>query len=226
MIHFLTFDIGGVASLTDKDAIVAKGRERWPDFDYAQFGRMMVPHGKRIDKDYWRLIQDGLINPEEYLSAGMCAGKLPDTQKNRDHFRAVLKTFSGNWYSPMLRLVEDLKGNGYHTSILSNNNELLYADNGLVAIVDVSISSHHIHISKPRMKAYELLLQRIGASDPSTVLFTDDKLKNVQGAEDAGINGYLFRSREMPMDEAFGEFVSHLQELHIRADDASIYLQP
>ena len=226
MIHYLTFDIGSVASITDKEAIVAKGREHWPDFTYSDFKRMMIPQGKEIEKDYWRLIQDGLIGAEEYLSASMHAGKLPDIQENRDLFRKVLRTFGGNWYQPILHLAEDLKRNGYHTSILSNNNELLYVEDGLVAIVGVSISSHHIHVSKPRRKAYQILLERIGADDPATVLFTDDKEKNVQGAEEEGIQGYRFRSRELPMDDAFREFVEHLQMLEVKVKEGEEYLKP
>lgn len=224
MFHYVSFDIGGVASASNREAIVAKGAERWPDFTYSDFKRMFIPQWKGMEKDYWRLFQNGLIGADEYLSASMRAGKFPDTEENRQHFRAVLKRFT-NWYHPMLAVAQDLKQQGYHTSILTNNNELLFAEDGLVAIVDTVVSSHQIHVSKPDAQAYKTLLERIGAKNPAEVLFTDDKEKNIRGAEQAGIHGYHFRSRELPMDGAFTEFVHHLKQLGLDMQEPSAYFQ-
>ena len=222
MIRYVSFDIGGVASHSNREAIAAAGAERWPDFTYSDFRRMFVPQWKGMEKDYWRLFQNGLIGADEYLSASMRAGKLPDTEENRQHFRTVLKSFV-NWYQPVLRLAQDLKQQGYHTSSLTNNNELLFTEDGLATIVDTVVSSHQIHVSKPDQKAYATLLERIGTSDPSKVLFTDDKEKNVRGAEEAGIQGYLFRSRELSMDDAFTEFVGYLRQRGVAVKEHGYY---
>ncbi len=224
MFHHVSFDIGGVASASNREAIVAKGAERWPDFTYSDFKRMFVPQWKGMEKDYWCLFQNGLIGADEYLSASMRAGKFPDTEENKQHFRAVLKLFT-NWYQPVLDLAADLKQRGYHTSVLTNNHELLFREDGLVAIVDVVVSSHHIHVSKPDAQAYKTLLERIGSPNPADVLFTDDKEKNVKGAEQAGIQGYHFRSKELPMDEAFTEFVRHLKQVGLDVHEPCAYFQ-
>jgi len=214
-IKYICFDIGNVTVYGGKIERLEKARERWgEDFSKADFKAMMKPD-IGDGRDYWREVQNGQITSEEYLSAAVRGGNLEDTLEEREHFAECLRVFAGNPYQPMIDLAITLKEQGYHISVLTNNNEIMFYSPGsqITEHAEVVVSSHEAGISKPRKGIYEILLEKLGNPDPAEVLFVDDKKKNIAAAVDphVGITGYLFRSREVSMDEAFEEFVDFLK---------------
>lgn len=49
-------------------------------------------------------------------------------------------------------------------------------------------------LCKPNKRCYELVLKQIGASDPSTVVFVDDSIRNITAAHELGIFSVLVRA--------------------------------
>ncbi|MEK6863538.1 MAG: HAD-IA family hydrolase [Nanoarchaeota archaeon] len=135
-----------------------------------------------------------------------------DSSENKEKLGSTLKAWCGIPYQPMLDLVGRLNQAGYYTSVLSNNNEIMYYNQSseIRNIVHLGLSSHLIGLSKPDGRAYQKLLWVTGAKAEETI-FVDDKQRNIEAAERLWIHGFRFRSEDLSMDEAFAELVYFLQ---------------
>ena len=217
-IKYICFDIGNVANENAFDDILSKGQERWGS-KFSESNLMNMVFFKDNERDYWREFQNGILAADDYLGIALNSGGFAETQENKEHFRSCLESWCGKPYQKITDLASRLMKNGYHTSVLSNNNEIMYHTPSAVkisSIVDVSLSSHEIGVSKPDSKAYSILLEKINADDPSEVIFIDDKMRNIEGAEKVGIDAFHFRSTEISMDEAFNELLSYLASKNVR----------
>ena len=217
-IKYVCFDIGGVANVRPLSyLILSAAQKRWENFSEEAWKKMVQPS---IDgKDIWREFQNGNINTEQYLDAAFRGVEVPATSENKLFFRSLLEDWCGVPYQPVLDLVERLKQNGYHTSVLSNNNEIMYNTFSAEAIksrVDVAISSHEIGVSKPHWDAYCILLGKIGTDAPGEVVFVDDRRENADMATKLGLHGFHFKSREEGRDKALGDFVHYLRKNGVR----------
>lgn len=73
-----------------------------------------------------------------------------------------------------------------------NHNENMY---GLSRIFDFIISSHEHKVVKPDIASYLKVLEVANRSTcPGTVLYIDDREKNVSPCKDLGLNGYVYTS--------------------------------
>ena len=215
-IKYVCFDIGGVADVRQLPYIIlSTARKKW-GISGEDWKRMVQPD---IDgKDIWREFQNGNVSEGKYIDAAFSTVKVPATSENKLFFRSLLEEWCGVPYQPVLDLVDALKQNGYHTSVLSNNNEIMYNTPaaGIKNRVDAAISSHEINRSKPHWDAFCILLGRIKANAPGEVLFVDDRIENIEAANKYGLQGFHFRSKEMGMDYAFEELVGDLREKGVR----------
>ena len=212
-LHYFCFDIGGVACTRESTGrAVAKGQEYWGNAFSAKDLRKILFADIGDGRDYWREFQNGL-EKEIYLEKALLAGGLQSSVENKAHLEECLKAWCGEPYQPVLDLISRLKEQGYHTSVLTNNNEIMYATpSGKVQyLVDVAVSSHEIGVSKPNEEAYVALLDCIGAKAEET-FFTDDRLVNIIAAQHLGIHGFHFRSKEIGMDGAYEELKEFLRK--------------
>ena len=99
----------------------------------------------------------------------------------------------------MLEWHQRLKADGIRTGILSN-----MGDNVLERILeifawvedfDALVWSYQHGVVKPDAAIYELAAERIGV-EPGEILFLDDRLENIEGAERAGWKGLQFSTVE------------------------------
>jgi HAD superfamily hydrolase (TIGR01509 family) len=189
-INYVCFDIGGVANVENHEEAIL--------FFNSKFGQnnlLDFIHSKDNDENIWRKFQNGQINSEEYFSKVLLANGFDDTINNKLFLKKTLGVWCGEVYKPMVQLAENLKLQGIHTSVLSNNNEIMYNQPSALIkdVVNVALSSHEIGISKPHFKAFEILLEKIGASDrPEEVLFIDNMLYNVKAALSVGMQAFHF----------------------------------
>src|SRR3989344_6276834 len=211
---YFCFDIGGVASSQENTGkAVSLGNEYWgEDFSKTNLKRMLFAN-LGDGRDYWREFQNGLLPKEKYLEKSLLAGNLPLSAENKTRLENCLKTWCGDPYLPIWEFIFSLKQQMFHTSVLTNNNEIMYnAPSGRIKyLVDVATSSHEIHVSKPEEEAYIKHLDLIGAKAEDTFC-TDDKLVNVQVFQHLGGCGFHFRSKDIGMDRAFKEMLEFLQE--------------
>ncbi len=92
-----------------------------------------------------------------------------------------------------IELAKKLKGK-YKLGVLSSAS-LLQARKieEVDKIFDVVVLSGEVGFSKPQKEAYEIVLSELGVL-PEEVVFIDDLLENIVGAEKLGIKGVLYKS--------------------------------
>ena len=212
-ITHVCFDIGGVANRElPREQVVSRGQEYFgQDFSGEKLREMMFPIIAKAD--IWREFQNGMIPAQRYLEFSLYTGGFAPSDQNKNNLRQLLEEWCGAPYQPILDLVDDLKRNSYHTSVLSNNNEIMYNTPGaeIKNRVDVSLSSHEILVSKPYWQAFAILRGKVKADSPGQVLFIDNKTENTEAAKEYGLQGFHFRSKEIGMDDAFEELVEELR---------------
>ena len=217
-IKYVCFDIGGVANVRPLSYIIHSAVEKKWNLSEEDWRKMVQP--KLDGRDVWREFNNGKIDADQYVSDAFRSVNIPATIENMIFFYRLLQEWCGVPYQGTLDVIDALKKNGYHTSVLSNNNEIMYNTFSAEAIkkrVDVAISSHEIGFSKPSIPAYLHLLDAIGGTHlRHDLVFVDDREKNVEMANKLGINGFHFRSKEEGMDKALGEFVTYLREKGVR----------
>ncbi len=95
----------------------------------------------------------------------------------------------------MLALVKRLK-KSYKIGLLSNVDKARYAASLKIFdkdLFDVVIASCYLGIRKPSVSIYKYAAKKLGAS-PSSIFFTDDIEKNIEGARKAGWHAERFVS--------------------------------
>ena len=216
-IKHICFDIGGVANKQlDLGSLRFYMEKYWDGkFSWETLKQTWYPY--HDGRDIWREFQNGQIDGKTYLSIVLKTANLDDSAENRSKLESTLKAWCGTPFRPMLDLVDRLNKAGYHTSVLSNNNEIMYYNlsSEIKNRVHLGLSSHLIGVSKPDERAYRKWLWVTGAKAGETI-FVDDKQRNIEAAGKLGIHGYRFRSEEIGMYRAFWEFVDFLKEKGLR----------
>lgn len=149
-----------------------------------------------FDRLYWDKLDAGTITDQEVIEG--IKSRLPE----RLH-KAAEDTYN-HWYYHlpfiygMCQLVKDIKAKGGKLYLLSNIS-LTFAKNWqnvdglfkLFSLFDGLVFSAEVNKMKPNKDIFEYLLSKYNLNAFETV-FIDDNLKNTKGAEEVGINGYLF----------------------------------
>lgn len=110
----------------------------------------------------------------------------------------------------LANIIKRLKEKGFKTILLSNANASVFERKIYTTypefkdLFDDIIISSHIKMIKPNSDIYMHTLNKIG-SKPEESLFIDDSKKNVDGAIDVGINGYLYTDSNL-----FSEYIKSL----------------
>jgi len=193
MIKNIIFDIGNV--LTDF---------RWKDFlrekgftgeihDRIAAASVLSPQWCEYDRGEW--------TDEEILDAFVQND--PEIEKEIhmafDDFEGLVtpRDYAIPW-------VCGLKEKGYKVWYLSNFSRKAEVECAealaFIPYMDGGILSYRDHVIKPDCAIYELLLERFNLVAEECV-FLDDVTANVQGAENVGIHGILFRTKEQAQEE-------------------------
>lgn len=136
----------------------------------------------------------GLISLEEHKNI-----VLPEVP---EHLKEKAVRLLTDWYQmlPIYEGMEELilaaKKAGYKIYILSNINSH-FKDNAhkvqILQMFDGTVFSSEIRFIKPEREIYEYLLKKYSLI-AKECMFIDDRLINVEGAENVGIKGYLFEN--------------------------------
>ncbi len=103
----------------------------------------------------------------------------------------------------VIYVVKKLKQKNYIVGMLSNTNEIHARFNkkrGLLDYFKPIIMSHEVHLLKPGLEIYELLLKRLKIKAEECI-FVDDKQENIDAANKVGINGITYRSPKQLIHE-------------------------
>ena len=106
-----------------------------------------------------------------------------------DHWMMCMKPLPG-----AKAFCDGLKEKGYHLYLLSNADFTIYdyfPDFVPFSYFDGKLVSADVHIVKPDVRIYQLLMETYGLN-PEECLFVDDRMDNVEGAKKAGMQGVQF----------------------------------
>ena len=124
-------------------------------------------------------------------------------QEQTPEFADALQFFYDNYDSfvtgpmpGMLELLTLLKAEGYSLYGLTNWCSAVHkvmAKYPVFKLLDGRVISSEEHLLKPQPQIYECLIERYGLL-PEECVFTDDKAINVEGGEQVGIKGIVFKN--------------------------------
>lgn len=188
MIKNYIFDFGNVLARFNPDELTAIYIK---DEAYRKIVSEIV-----FDRIYWDRLDDGSITDDEVKDA-FCKRLPAELHKGAclvyDGWIGLKTPIDG-----MQKLVADIKLQGGKLYLLSNiskgfaegyrNNTWV---NELFSLFDGLVFSGPIGIVKPDRKIFEYLLNQYNLKAEECI-FIDDSPKNIAGAENAGIKGYLF----------------------------------
>ncbi|MBQ9338997.1 MAG: HAD hydrolase-like protein [Paludibacteraceae bacterium] len=127
----------------------------------------------------------GNISTDDFINGILCYCK---TGTTFDDVKKAWITMHGEIPADRLDYLRELKHNNYRLFMLSNNNELHWADvmtkYHLDKYFDKMFASHIMHCSKPSRLLFEEVAKQIGV-ESDRVIFIDDLLANRQMAQEA-----------------------------------------
>ena len=180
----IVFDMGGVLMDWNPDKISVA---LCPDPDDAA----LLAHAV-FDSREWGWVDAGAIKPETV--AWTAKLKLPE------RLHDLADVFALRWFDvfdplpEMGVLVRELKADGYGVYLLSNAGTTFEDYRDRIPAIDAFdgiLVSCYEHMVKPDEAIYQLFCERYGL-DPASCLFVDDMLRNVVGAQRAGMEGYHY----------------------------------
>lgn len=184
----IIFDLGNVLFLFDNDALTAA-------CDVAEEDLRLVSDTV-YDRLYWDRLDDGSITEDEVIEA-VCK-RLPERlhEKSRLVFDSWIKNMPP--VKGMNELIADLKDNGKKIYLISNISDR-FAKSWMnyphiektLSMFDGLVFSGEVKLAKPDTRIFTYLLDTYKL-DPTDCIFIDDAPRNIEGAEKAGIKGYLF----------------------------------
>jgi len=188
----IIFDLGGVIMNID----FKKTEKAFADLGFADFSQYMTQfHITTFFEEY----ETGKIDDAAFIKGIQQMAAVPLTEQQVVHaWNALLLDFP----LERIELLEKVKQQ-YRIFLLSNTNALhyeafqhtLHALTGkmLEDIFEKTYFSHVVHLRKPGMAIYQLVLDE-NKLDPAETLFIDDTASNFSGAEQAGIQTFHLKA--------------------------------
>ncbi len=154
-----------------------------------------------FDRLYWDRLDAGTIEDEEVVR--LIKDRLPERL-----WADIEKVYYGWIYNipeieGMKEIVSRLKSEGINLCILSNISKYFVAHHEEIEVLklfDKKVFSSVCGLAKPDEKIFEYTLKKYNFLAGET-LFVDDNRYNIRGAENIGINGYLFDGNVKKFDE-------------------------
>jgi len=148
----------------------------------------------------WHIQQD-LVQDTSQVSAPLVQ-KFPKYQEAIEAFYGRFLEMIEGTYEKNVKLAMDLKQKGYPIYVLSNfpgdQYDKYEKHNSFLQIFDDKIISGHVGLAKPDTKIYQLAIDKFHLV-PERSLFIDDKIENIEGAKQLGIQTiHLQNPDELP----------------------------
>ena len=157
--------------------------------------------GKNVDHIYKVAYGSGF---KKCLLGEMSIKEYIDSLKDEDEFddiKYILEKDNLEKSYPLMKdnfeYVKELKKQGFRLFLLTNitkeSHEYIDSVINIDKIFDGGIYSYQEHLVKPNYEIYELIINKYNLNKDET-LFFDDKVKNVNAANECGIRSYVFTS--------------------------------
>lgn len=188
MIKVIAFDYGGVIKINDSDLIA----------DICEYLNISK---EDWHKEYFKinhLANTQNVSFEEVFK--IVTSKFNDSEEARNHVLDLMKYNKGKYHlnNELVDIIKELRSNGYKTALLSNNSIELrqrLKDDGIIDIFDGIIISAEVGLQKPQPGMFQILFDKLEVK-PNEVVFIDDTLKSLEGADDIGYIPVLYKDNE------------------------------
>jgi len=152
----------------------------------------------------------GMISPDEFrASINSLLGTKMGERQFESIWNTMLKSITKERMDKVLKI-----GEKYDTYILSNTNiiheiayeEMIMEKTGRPSLRDFVKEvyySHEIGMRKPNLNCFHFVIDDIGIY-PSRMLFLDDRLDNVEGAQKAGMKAVQIFDPDTQLNKIFG----------------------
>jgi putative hydrolase of the HAD superfamily len=199
VIRVLISDFGGVLTTPLSDSFLAYQEESGISLE--ELGRALQRAGEAYGDHPLYALERGEIAEAEF---GRRVGEQLDDGFDMDRLRRHLELIEPN--RPMIRYVEELRGRGLRTALLTNNVrewEPLWRAKlpELDALFEVVVDSAFVGMRKPERRIYELTLERLGGVGPEECAFVDDLEVNCEAARALGMTAVRFEHSEQAIRE-------------------------
>lgn len=146
---------------------------------------------KKVVRDSSRALDHGFLSFEAFSQeVAPLVGLLPDEVRR-------IAAEPTTRHKGVFAYAEELKQRGYKVAVLSNFGRdaitTLFTQREREELFDTIVASGDIGVTKPHVSAYEAVVTRLGC-ESSEIIMIDDSLRNVDGAQDAGLKGVVFTS--------------------------------
>lgn len=187
MIKEIVFDLGGVLVPEKGDFVKSKVAELI-NVDSSEFEKLLSDFKEDLTSGKIKLL-DMYSEILRNLKKDFLAQELV-----KSHLEYYEKS-STDWDKEMLKIIEKLKNN-FRVSCLTNT-EIEIAEfnkeRGLFDYFDNVFISTDMGYLKPHTEIYNKVVEDLRC-EPDEILFIDDNLEYVRGAEDIGINALLYKN--------------------------------
>jgi len=185
MIKAIAFDYGGVIKINDSDLIadiceyLNISKEEWSS-EYFKINHLANTQGVSFE-DIFKMVTLKFNNSEEA----------------KNHVLDLMRSNGGKYHlnNELIDIIKELKNKGYKTALLSNNSIELrnkLEDIGIINIFDEVIISAEVGFQKPEPKIFQILFDKLRVKS-NEVVFIDDTLKSLEGADNIGYFPLLYR---------------------------------
>jgi putative hydrolase of the HAD superfamily len=150
--------------------------------------------------------KSGKISEEEFWNF---ATKELGIKVDLENIKTILKD-SYEVNSEVLEYIRKIKEKGYISCVCSNNFPTrinsLEEKWGIRDLFDVKVFSYEVGIMKPAKEIFQVLVDKTGVL-PQEIVYSDDNESKLQGANELGINTFVYTD--------FERFVKRLEELGV-----------
>jgi putative hydrolase of the HAD superfamily len=195
MIKGIVFDYGGVIKINDEDL-------------FSNIAKYLNISREEFSREYFSL--NHLFNTQDKSYEDVITliiSKFNDSKEAKDYILNLMKENHSKYHlnDELINTIKDLKNKDYKIALLSNNSIKLkekLIEDGISDIFDVVIISAEVGCQKPQPEIFDILFNKLELK-PNEVVFIDDTLKSLEGADMIGYIPILYKDNETFKSELF-----------------------
>lgn len=179
MIHNLIFDMGGVLMQHNIPGCIDRLKQLTGE-NFSRLGMDDKGEGTGLMEQF----EKGLISLDEFLTQVL---KLCVPGTTREQVIEAWVTIHAGIPAERMEYLKQLKQQGYHLYLLSNNNDACWQDildHYDMSVFDDVFLSHVLHMVKPNPALFEYVHHKLNL-DPEQTVFVDDIEENRRAAQQA-----------------------------------------
>jgi epoxide hydrolase-like predicted phosphatase len=188
MIKAIAFDYGGVIRINDEDL-------------FGKIAKYLNITREEFSKEYFSLNYLFGIQDKSYEDVmALIISKFNDSKEAKDYILDLTKENHSKYHlnNELINIIKDLKNRNYKIVLLSNNSIKLKEElikDGIADLFDEIIISAEVGFQKPQPEFFEILFKKMKVR-PEEVIFIDDTLKSLEGANQIGYIPILYKDNQ------------------------------